>query len=153
MENFFRHVISIQHWYTLGEIVDQYQYTSNGCTYPSPNQKHSTDNKLGLMLGYGRGRCAVAKILTLIRYCPPASRYIATIFILVLSEYAPRHGRTCSKSDFTESSEAQYSLFSKTSLPASDYGGTCHTVHTRRRDPQHQCIGKVRLISAVNKAL
>ena len=51
MENFFSHVISIQCWYTLGEIVDQYQYTSNGCTYPSPNQKNSTDNKLGLMLG------------------------------------------------------------------------------------------------------
>ena len=38
-------------------------------TYPSPNSTTiKKNNKLGLMLGQGRGRCAVDQILTLIRH-------------------------------------------------------------------------------------
>ena len=45
---------------------DQCQYLRNYAPTPPLVQQKSTNNKLGLMLGYGRGRWAIAWILTLI---------------------------------------------------------------------------------------
>ena len=48
----------------INKQSDQYLYLTN-CT-PTPPQLQSTDNKLGLMLGQGRGKSTVVHILTLI---------------------------------------------------------------------------------------
>ena len=58
------------------EPWDPFQYESNRELTPPLTQQQSTDNKLGLMLGRGRGTCALARILTLIRallYCGDVS--------------------------------------------------------------------------------
>ena len=48
-------------------ILDQYQDLSSCVPTPPLTQQHlPTDTKLGLKLGEGKGRCAVAQILTLI---------------------------------------------------------------------------------------
>ena len=57
---------------TLKSIVimkysDQYQYLGNCPPTPPLTQQQSIDIKLGLMLGQGRGRWAVARILILIQ--------------------------------------------------------------------------------------
>ena len=45
---------------------DQFQYESDSTLTPPLAQQQSTDNKVRLMLGKGRGSCAVAQILLLI---------------------------------------------------------------------------------------
>ena len=45
--------------------LDQCWYLSNWALTPPLTQQQSTDNKLGLMLGEGRGRCEVALVPTL----------------------------------------------------------------------------------------
>ena len=45
---------------------DQYQYLGNSPPTSPLTQQQSIDNNLGLMLGWGRGRWAVAQILILI---------------------------------------------------------------------------------------
>ena len=45
---------------------DQFQYVSDSTLTPPLAQQQSTDNKVRLMLGKGRGSCAVAQILILI---------------------------------------------------------------------------------------
>ena len=45
---------------------DQFQYVSDSTLTPPLAQQQSTDNKVRLMLGKGRGSCAVAQILLLI---------------------------------------------------------------------------------------
>ena len=47
--------------------TDQYQYLGNCPPTPPLTQRRSIDDKLGLMLGEGRGRWAVAQILISIR--------------------------------------------------------------------------------------
>ena len=47
--------------------TDQYQYLGNCPPTPPLTQQQSIDSKLGLMLGLGRGRWAVARILILIQ--------------------------------------------------------------------------------------
>ena len=48
-------------------LSDQYQYLENCPPNPPPlTQQQSIDNKLGVMLGWGRGKWAVAQILILI---------------------------------------------------------------------------------------
>ena len=44
-----------------------FHYNLDQCLYPPLKQQQSTDNKLGLMLGQGRGRCEIAQIWTLIQ--------------------------------------------------------------------------------------
>ena len=46
-------------------LRDQYQYLGNSPPTPPLTQQQSIDNNLGLMLGWGRGRWAVAQILIL----------------------------------------------------------------------------------------
>ena len=53
--------------FLLEEKWDQYQYLGNCPSTPPLTQKQPIDNKVGLMLGWGRGRWAVAQILILIR--------------------------------------------------------------------------------------
>ena len=49
------------------KVSDQSQYFSN-CALTHPlTQRQSTDSKVGLMLGKGRGRCAVVQIVELIQ--------------------------------------------------------------------------------------
>ena len=49
------------------KVSDQSQYFSN-CALTRPlTQRQSTDSKVGLMLGKGRGRCAVVQIVELIQ--------------------------------------------------------------------------------------
>ena len=67
--------------------MDLYQYANNCTPTPSLTQQHSTDKKrLGLMLDLGRGRCAAAQILTLIRYigCP---RLRISLIIFFIHQY------------------------------------------------------------------
>ena len=45
--------------------MGQYQYLGNCLPTPPLTQQQSIDNKLGLMLGEGRGRWAVVQILIL----------------------------------------------------------------------------------------
>ena len=49
------------------KFLDQYQYLGNCPPTPPLTQQQSIDNKLRLMLGWGRGRWAVAQILILIQ--------------------------------------------------------------------------------------
>ena len=67
--------------------MDLYQYANNCTPTPSLTQQHSTDKKrLGLMLDLGRGRCAAAQILTLIRSigCP---RLRISLIIFFIHQY------------------------------------------------------------------
>ena len=52
---------------------DQFQYVSDSTLTPPPALQQSTDNKVRLMLGKGRGSCAVAQILILILIDPSRS--------------------------------------------------------------------------------
>ena len=54
---------------------DQYQYLSNCTSSPPLAQQQSTDNKLGLMWSWGRGRCVVSQILTLIQ------EFLSSLFV------------------------------------------------------------------------
>ena len=51
----------------LKNWLDQSKYLSNCTPTPPLIQQKSTDNKLRLVLGYGKGRCTVVQILTLIQ--------------------------------------------------------------------------------------
>ena len=62
------------------EESDQYQYLGNFPPTPPLTQQQSIiiDNKLGWMLGKGRGRWAVAQILLLSRGIYMSDRYIVS---------------------------------------------------------------------------
>ena len=49
------------------KFPDQHQYLGNCPPTPPLTQQQSIDNKLRLMLGWGRGRWAVAQVLILIQ--------------------------------------------------------------------------------------
>ena len=51
------------------KLLDKCQYLSKCALTPPLTKQQSTDKKLGLMLGLGRGMCAIAQILTLIQAC------------------------------------------------------------------------------------
>ena len=63
------------------EPWDPCQYVSNCELAPPLTQQQSTDNKLGLMLGRGRGTCALARILTLIRALLSCGDVSSVLFI------------------------------------------------------------------------
>ena len=60
------------------KFLDQYQYLGNCPPTPSLTQQQSIDNKLGWMLGKGRGGWTVAQILLLSRGIYMSDRYIVS---------------------------------------------------------------------------